>query len=263
MNSYSYGSLFTLVTLLTDFGDYYPGVMKGVILRSNPHVNVVDIAHSVEPQNVAQGAFLLLNAYGFFPPCIHVAVVDPGVGSDRRAIIVECRQYTFIGPDNGILYPACSELGINKIWRIKEDEVAEGGGKISATFHGRDIFSPAVSYVIKDRIEKVAEEIEEMQQLDIFDYRVEGNEISCRVLFIDRFGNAVTNLKREEVEELNPKVFNIGKQNFPLVRSYSDVKKGSPLSIIGSFGTLELSVREGDASRAFNLMSGWLKMEIS
>ncbi len=254
-----------LITLLTDFGDYYSGVMKGVLLKNSPQVNLVDITHSVESQNVFQGAFLLLNSYRFFPPCIHVAVVDPGVGSERRAIVVECDRYTFIGPDNGILYPACRESGIKRIWRIEEDKVAHNQGldKISTTFHGRDIFAPAVSYVINDRIEDIAEEVEDIQPVEIFDYRFEGREIRCRVLFLDRFGNAVTNLKSEVVEELNPKVFNVGKQNFPLVDSYSDVDKGSPLSVIGSFDTLELSIREGNASRDFSLRSGWLKLGVS
>lgn len=255
-----------LVTLLTDFGDYYPGVMKGVVLNDSPQVNVVDIAHSVEPQNVYQGAFLLLNSYRFFPPCIHIAVVDPGVGSKRRAIIVECEQYSFIGPDNGILYPACSESGIKRIWRIDENKVAQSRsteGEMSATFHGRDVFAPAASCVISGRTEEITEEIEDMQRLHIFDYRVGGNEISCRVLFVDRFGNAVTNLKREAVDQLNPKVFNIGKQKFPLVDSYSDVEKHSPLSVIGSFGTLELSIREGNASEQFGLKSGLLKLGVS
>lgn len=253
-----------LITLLTDFGDYYPGVMKGVILSNTPEVNVVDITHSVEPQNVYQGAFLLLKAYGSFPPCIHVAVVDPGVGSKRRAIIVETSRYTFIGPDNGVLYPACSGSGIKRVWRIEEDKIAQsqGGARASSTFHGRDVFAPAASHVIRGLIEQVAEEIgiEDVKPLDIFDYRVEGNEINCRVLFMDRFGNAVTNLKREAVEQLNPKVFNIDKQKFPLANSYSDVEKGSPLSVIGSFDTLELSVREGNASKKFDLKSGWLKL---
>ncbi|MFO7967819.1 MAG: SAM-dependent chlorinase/fluorinase [Archaeoglobaceae archaeon] len=253
-----------LITLLTDFGDYYPGVMKGVILKNSPHVHLVDITHSVEPQNVVQGAFLLLNSYRFFPPCIHVAVVDPGVGSKRMAVIVECDHYTFIGPDNGILYPACSESGMKRVWRIDEDKVTQYQGidKISSTFHGRDIFAPASSYAVKGRIEEIGEEIglEDMQHLDIFDHRVEGKEVSCRVLFIDRFGNAVTNLNTEVVEQLNPKVFNVGEQKFPLVDSYSDVEKGSPMSLIGSFDTLELSVREGDASERFGIKSGWLKL---
>ncbi|MFP4558501.1 MAG: S-adenosyl-l-methionine hydroxide adenosyltransferase family protein [Archaeoglobaceae archaeon] len=252
-----------VVTLLTDFGDYYPGVMEGVILKNTPQVNVVDITHSVEPQNVFQGAFLLLKAYGFFPPCIHVAVIDPGVGTKRKAIIVECDYYTFIGPDNGILFPACRESGIKRIWMISEQKIAEGAeSRISTTFHGRDLFAPAVSYVIKGRIPEIAEEIEELEQLDVFECHIEGEEISCRVLFVDRFGNAVTNLKREVVEQLNPKVFNIGKQNFPLVVSYSDVEIGSPLSVMGSFDTLELSVREGNASKRFDLKSGWLKLGV-
>jgi hypothetical protein len=246
-----------IVTLLTDFGDYYPGVMKGVILKSVPDVKIVDITHSVEPQNVNQGAFLLLNSYHFFPPSVHVAVVDPEVGGRRNAIIVECKEHVFIGPDNGILYPACKDAGIKRIWRIREEKI---GMQISRTFHGRDVFAPAVIYVLKGSIGRIAEKERSMKELDLFDYKIGEKAIECKVLFIDRFGNAITNLKREVVEEITPKGFYLGKQRFPLVEKYSDVSKGSSLSIIGSFDTLELSVREGDASKTFNIKSGLIKL---
>lgn len=250
------------ITLLTDFGDFYPGVMKGVIIKILPNANIIDITHSIEPQNIMQGAFLLLNSYSFFPPAIHVAVVDPGVGSERKALIVECKDHIFIGPDNGILYPACENEGIEKIWRIREDIASRFSGQLSRTFHGRDVFAPAAAFAAMGKIEEIAEPESEMKKIDLFDYRIEGETVTCRIIFIDRFGNAVTNLRREVVEELNAKGFYINGVKFPLVERYSDVEVDMPLSIIGSFETLELSVRNGDASKRFGLKSGLIKLEV-
>jgi len=250
------------ITLLTDFGDFYPGVMKGVILKIFPNANIIDITHSIEPQNIMQGAFLLLNSYSFFPPAIHVAVVDPGVGSERKALIVECSDHIFIGPDNGILYPACENAGIERIWGIREDIASRFSGQLSRTFHGRDVFAPAAAFAAMGKIEEIAEPESEMKKIDLFDYRIEGDTVVCRIIFIDRFGNAVTNLRREVVEELNAKGFYINGVKFPLVERYSDVEVDMPLSIIGSFETLELSVRNGDASKRFGLKSGLIKLEV-
>jgi len=246
---------FKAITLLTDFGDFYPGVMKGIILKLAPEATVIDITHGVEPQNVYQGAFLLLNSYKFFPPSIHVAVVDPGVGSDRSAIAVECRNHVFIGPDNGILYPACTEDGIKKIWKIKEEETFSLASR-STTFHGRDVFAPAAALAFMDRLGEIAEKIEAMQKLEIFDYDVCKDKIRARIIYIDRFGNAITNVPKEVVEELDAKGFYVNGVDFPLVETYSCVKEGEPLALIGSFGTLELGVRNGSASEVYGLTSG-------
>jgi hypothetical protein len=250
-----------IVTLLTDFGDYYPGVMKGVILKYSPEAEIIDITHSVEPQNIHQGAFLLLNSYKHFPPSIHVAVVDPGVGTERDAVIVECDEHIFIAPDNGVIYPACEEAGTKNIWRIREESIVEYSIAISKTFHGRDVFAPATACYLNGIVEKIAERKRKLQKIDIFDYSVNNREAKCRVLFIDRFGNAVTNLRKEVIEDINPKAFYMCGQKFPLVKSYSDVGKGERLSIIGSFGTLELSLREGDVSKSMKISSGWLNLE--
>jgi len=247
-----------LVTLITDFGDYYPGVMKGIILKHIPDLRIIDITHSVEPQNVLQGAFLLYNSYRYFPPSIHVAVVDPGVGGRRDAILVECKNHVFVAPDNGILYPSAAEDRMENIWKIREEKIDM---EISSTFHGRDVFAPAVCHYIKGEIEEIAEKKKNIVEMDIFDCEIEESRIKCRIIFIDRFGNAITNLRKEIINELNPKAFYMAGQKFPLVKSYSDVGKGSPLSIIGSFNSLELSIREGNASEKFNLRSGLTELE--
>ncbi len=250
-----------VITLLTDFGDFYPGVMKGVILRICPNAKIVDISHSVEPQNVYQGAFLLYHSYRFFPNAVHVAVVDPGVGSERKALLIECKNHVFIGPDNGILYPSAVEDGIKRIWVIDEERTSKITGELSATFHGRDVFAPASAYAVLGKIEEVAEPYEgEIQSIDLFDYKIEGETIECRVIFVDRFGNAVTNVKAEDLDDA--KGFYVNGTYVPMVKTYSDVAIGEPLALIGSFGTLELSVRNGSFAEEFNVKSGIFRMRV-
>ncbi len=246
-----------VITLLTDFGDFYPGVMKGVILKVNPKAKIVDVSHNVEPQNVLQGAFLLYNAYRFFPNAIHIAVVDPGVGGGRKALIFECRNHIFVAPDNGIAYPSAVEDGIERVWLIDESKTSEVTGVLSKTFHGRDVFAPAGAYASIGMIKEIAEPYHgDFVKLDIFDYRVVENRLVCRVVFVDRFGNVVTNVRSEDVRGRYV-VFEGVK--IPIVECYEDVEVGEPLALIGSFDTLELSVREGSFAEQFGVRS---KMEL-
>lgn len=249
-----------VVTLLTDFGEFYPGVMKGVILKISPNVRIVDITHEIEPQNIFQGAFLLYHSYRYFENAVHVAVVDPGVGGERRAIAVVTENHVFIGPDNGILYPSVWEDGIERIYRIKE-EISELVGELSTTFHGRDIFAPAAALASVGKFEKYFEEENKIVRLNLFDYTVDEERVKCRVAFVDRFGNIVTNLRREDVKA---KTFYFEGVKFPLVRTYSDVGIGEPLAVVGSFGTLELSVREGSAASLTGIEKGggWIELEV-
>ena len=251
-----------VITLLTDFGDFYPGVMKGVIL-SLCNATIVDISHSIEPQNVMQGAFLLYHSYRFFRNAVHVAVVDPGVGSSRKALVIEAGKHIFVGPDNGILYPSASKEGIKKVWEIDEAKTSVFTKELSTTFHGRDVFAPAAAFAVEGRIDEIATPYHgEIQKIDLFEVNVSDSQIHAEVIFVDRFGNLVTNVRREVVEGLNAKAFYLSETEFPLVASYSDVEPGQPLAIIGSFGTLELSVRNGNASQVFGISSekielGW------
>lgn len=250
-----------VITLLTDFGDFYPGVMKGVILKICPHAKIIDISHSVEPQNVYQGAFLLYHSYRFFPNAVHVAIVDPGVGSERLALVVECKNHIFIGPDNGILYPSAVEDGIKRVWVIDEGKTSRISGELSTTFHGRDVFAPASAFAVLDKIEEIAKPYDgEIERLDLFDYKVEGKTVECRIIFIDRFGNAITNVKAEDLEDA--KGFYVNETYIPMVRTYSDVSVGEPLALIGSFGTLELSVRNGSFADVFGVRSGKFEMRV-
>ncbi|MFN3383766.1 MAG: S-adenosyl-l-methionine hydroxide adenosyltransferase family protein [Archaeoglobaceae archaeon] len=247
-----------LVTLLTDFGDFYPGVMKGVILSLVPEAKIVDITHSVEPQNVFQGAFLLYHSYRFFRSAVHVAIVDPGVGGKRRAIVVETKHHFFVAPDNGIVYPSAKEDGIVRIFEIDE-KISKIVGELSATFHGRDIFAPATALLLRREF-GYFKEIDEIKPLELFNFSIAGNVIFGKVAFVDRFGNIVTNIPASVVR--GAKGFILSGLEFPMVKCYEDVNLGEPLALIGSFGTLELSLREGNASELLKIRKGDIKLEV-
>ncbi len=250
-----------MIALLTDFGEFYPGVMKGVISKVSS-AEIVDITHSVSPQNIVEGAFLLYSSHRYFPEnTVFVSVVDPGVGGERRAIAVKTRNYWFISPDNGLVYPSASENGIEEVYLIK-DSISEISGVLSSTFHGRDIFAPAGALIHEGRIrEKYFQRVEpKIARLELFDSRIEGREIFCKVLYIDRFGNVVTNLRREDLEDVDPERVVLDGTEIPVVERYEDVDVGDVLALFGSFETLELSVREGSFSEKYNVRHGELRL---
>ena len=242
------------ITLVTDFGDFYPGVMKGVILKLAQNVNIVDITHNIESQNVFQGAFILYHAFHFFGKnSIHLAIVDPGVGGFRKAIAIKTRNYIFISPDNGISYPSASKDGIEEVFEI-DRSISDLVGERSKTFHGRDIFAPAAAMAAKSKFEKYFTPITKIKKLDLFKINFYKSKIKCRVAYIDKFGNLITNLRKEYIKGV--KAFYLNDVKFPYVGKYSDVRIGEPLALVGSFNTLELSVREGDAAKLLGIKSG-------
>jgi S-adenosylmethionine hydrolase len=184
------------IALLTDFGtrDYFVGVMKGVILSINPRAQIVDITHDIPPQDVLTGAFVLKAAYKWFPPrTVFVAVVDPGVGTERAPLIVKTRRYYFVGPDNGILSPAAEEDGVEAVYHITI-QLPE----TSRTFHGRDVFAPAAAYLslgIEPRMLGVP--AAGWRRLELPKARLEAGVIHARVVYVDRFGNVYTSARDE------------------------------------------------------------------
>ena len=186
-----------IITLLTDFGtqDYFVGAMKGVILSINPSVRIVDITHDVPAQDIEAAAFSLLACYRDFPAgTIHVAVVDPGVGSNRRALAIECARQIFVGPDNGIFSWICEREGSSRAIHLNNEAFFRH--PVSKTFHGRDIFAPVAAALSTGvAMTELGEKLIEYARLDPLlaavrsDGRVEG-----RVIHIDRFGNCITNL---------------------------------------------------------------------
>ena len=247
------------ITMITDFGDFYPGVMKGVILNIYPNAKIIDITHSVEPQNIIQGAFLLQNYYKFFDEAVHVAVVDPGVGSGREAIMAESNDSIFVAPNNGILSGVLDDC--NEIFKIDTDKISRYAKGTSLTFHGRDIFAPAAALAALGKTEEISEPfLKKPRRIKLFNPEINDKKVRCFVTYIDRFGNVVTDLKRELIEE--SRGFLINDTYFPFVNAYSDVEIGEPLALIGSFNTLEFGLRNGNASKRYGIVCGKLKFEI-
>ncbi len=254
-----------VITLLTDFGlsDPYPALMKGVILNINPEAIIVDISHSIDKFNVKMGAFILAYAVDYFPEnTIHVAVVDPGVGTARKPLIVECSKGYLIGPDNGLLIPAAEKLGLRKVYEIDTDRVSIG--RISQTFHGRDVFAPAAARISKgEEPDLLGKPYDGYVKLTLPEPEMLDKCILGEVLYVDGFGNVVTNVDESIVKALNIKIgdyllikTNHGSFKVEFVNAYGAVKPGSPLAIINSFRRLELAVNLGDGSKFFQLKTG-------
>ncbi|MBV9275449.1 MAG: SAM-dependent chlorinase/fluorinase [Verrucomicrobia bacterium] len=250
-----------IITLLTDFGtgDYYVAAMKGVILSRSPGTHLVDISHGIEPQVVLSGAYVLLGAYNWFPPgTIHVGVVDPGVGSSRRAIILRTQDYFFVGPDNGLFSLAVP----NPVEAFEIRPSAYLPQKISKTFHGRDIFAPVAaalsSGVNPAELGSPVREVKELPALA----EIAGKEIHSRIIHIDRFGNAVTGIRLDLLNsEILPGSFQlrVGDHRIQLQkRFYADppIEAGRSFVIWGSLNFLEISITNGSAAKALGLFCG-------
>lgn len=245
-----------IVTLTTDFGGHYVGIMKGVIKKIAPNAEVIDLGTDVPPFDVKSGAFVLYSSYKYFPQgTVHVAVIDPGVGSKRMAIAVRSKNYYFVGPDNGVLMPAAKEDGVIEIREISNRKLFLG--EISDTFHGRDIFAPVAAFLAKGgEFKEVGGKVECVKEVSFFSAKGEG-KVEGEVIFVDRFGNLVTSLteidfrNRELVVEANGKEF-VAR----CVRTYSEGDAGEFLIVKGSSGHYEISLKEGNAKELTGLGVG-------
>lgn len=198
------GNRQSLITLLTDFGtlDYFVGAMKGVILSTNPSAAIVDITHDVPPQDIHAAAFNLLAAYKDFPSgTIHVTVVDPGVGSKRRPILIECAEQMFVGPDNGLFSWICEREGSFLARHLTNEDFFKH--PMSATFHGRDVFAPVAAALSKGiAAEEFGPVIDDLIKLESLIPRTIGDgTLEAAIIHIDRFGNCITNLTTEHLAD--------------------------------------------------------------
>lgn len=240
-----------LITLLSDFGicDEYVAVMKGAIAKINSIARVVDITHQIPPQNIAAARFCLMNAYPYFPSrTVHVAVVDPGVGGKRRAVAVELAQGFIVAPDNGLLSGVLSQDAVIAAVELTNPEYWLTS-QPSTTFHGRDIFAPVGAHLAKGvSLQKVGREInpESLTRLDLPECTQMDDSIAGCIQYIDHFGNLVTNIHRSYVKVNN---WNIEiKGNIIKAReTYSDVKVGETVALIGSHDWVEIAVNSGNA----------------
>jgi S-adenosylmethionine hydrolase len=242
-----------IITLLTDFGtrDAYVGIMKGVALGICPAARLVDLTHEVPPQAVQLGALLLRSAVAYFPTgTVHLAVVDPGVGARRQPIAVVGEHACLVGPDNGLLAPAAAALGAYRVRRLARDELFRH--PVSHTFHGRDVFAPVAAHLAAGTPpDALGPELAALQALALPEPRIEAGAVHGEVIYVDRFGNLVTNIPAAALASFRlPHLsVRIGETMISsLASSYAAAQPGTPLAVIGSWGTLEVAVRDGSAA---------------
>ncbi|WP_461866535.1 SAM hydrolase/SAM-dependent halogenase family protein [Thermococcus sp.] len=246
-----------VITLTTDFGlrGPYVGEMKGVILSINPEANLIDISHSITRHSILEGSFIMEQATKYYPPnTIHIGVIDPGVGTDRKAIIIEGKQFLVV-PDNGLatlpmkwIEPkAAYEIDIKKMEGII-------GRKISSTFHGRDVFGPAGALLDlgyePSRLGKEMK-LENVIKLDL-EPKWKEDEWILKVIYIDDFGNVILNLE----DYRKPRYVEINGLRIPYLDTYGQVKPGKLLALPGSHDYLEIAVNQGNAAERLGLKVG-------
>lgn len=252
-----------IITLTTDYGndDHLVGTLKGVILKINPDVTIVDITHRVTPFDLLDGALTIGAAYSYFPPkTIHVVVVDPGVGTDRRPILVSGQNQYFIAPDNGVL---------SLVYEQEQNVVVRHANvdhyylqPLSKTFHGRDIFAPVAAWLSKGyQTASMGEEITDYKRFALPRPKDSDGDLKGVVLRVDSFGNLVTNFREQDLQSAaqNGGAINlqVGSQTITrLVETFANGNAGEPIAYFGSTGYLEIAVNKGNASKTLSTGRG-------
>ena len=251
-----------IITLTTDFGtsDHLVGTMKGVILNANPAARIVDISHSLVPFDILDGALTIANAYKYFPPrTIHIVIVDPGVGTERRPILVSGEKQFFIAPDNGVL-SMIYELESCTVRHITAEHYFLN--PVSRTFHGRDIFAPTAAWLSKAfQTEAFGEVVTDFVHFTMPKAKSSGQAVKGIVLRVDAFGNLMTNLTAEDipVDSLSDGVIKLtvnGKEVLRLGQTFASGNPGEPIAVLGSAGFLEIAVNRGSAARTLGAGRG-------
>ena len=253
-----------IVTFLSDFGNKsgYVAQMKGILHSLVSSVNCVDISHEVSPQNVMEGAFILKTTSRYFPRgTIHIAVVDPGVGTDRKGLVIVTKEQIFIGPDNGVLIPAARSFGDFITYEITKQTLLRRDP--SQTFHGRDVFTPIAAQILNGLpFDQIGPRIENVVDLYFTKPSFLDDTIFGSVLYIDGFGNIITNITTDDVKDRfhdgQDMTVQIGTKTLKLsfVRTYGMVEKNSLIALVGSNGYLEISKNQGNASKDIQVKIG-------
>jgi len=248
-----------LITLLSDFGSAspYPAAMKAV-LATLCQATLIDISHDVPRHAIWHAAYLLAAVAPHVPVgTVHLAVVDPGVGTARKALIVASGGQLFVGPDNGLVIPAARRVGSPQVFAVTN---AATPSSVSGTFHGRDLFAPLAAQLVRGiPIASLAAPIAHYTDLDFGIGQRDPSGLSGRVIYIDPFGNLITNIPSEYLQEVAPAVtIHVGATSLParIARTYGDVEKGSAAVLPGSDGALEVAVREGNAAAILGVTVG-------
>ena len=239
-----------IISLTTDFGtqDGYIGIVKAVIIGICPDVRIIDLSHDLPPWNIAAAAWVLGNSFQHFPSgSIHVGVVDPGVGSSRRAVALEAADHIFVGPDNGIFSKLLHTNEVKFAVELTEEQYWRKN--LSSTFHARDVFGPvAAHYATGVSLKQLGKEIdiESLLRLPAREIQVRQNRVEGSVAYVDHFGNLITNIKKDMVRE--SALCQVGKRSIGRIKqTYSSGDLGAPLAFIGSHGYLEIAVSQGRA----------------
>ena len=246
-----------MITFASDFGSPYPAAVRGVLARRTD-ARVVDVAHDLPRQDVGGSAFWLRFTLSEFPPAVHLAVVDPGVGTDRDAIVVRAGDHTLVGPDNGLLLPPARELADDSGDDAPVAYAARVDDPASATFHGRDVFAPLAAAVHEDGVDALRE-TGRLARTTPVDRRLpaatrDDGAWHGEVLVVDGFGNAVTNVPGEALSGVGR--VRVNGTSAPAVRTFAAVDPGERLVTVGSHGYVECDVNEGRGDEAFGLSVG-------
>lgn len=267
------------IALLTDFGttDAYVGVMKAVMKRINPTADFIDITHDIQPQNVRQGAFVLLNSYHYFAPgTVFLVVVDPGVGGTRRPIAAYVGDYTFVAPDNGILSYVLNDFTTPMV--VELTNLMYQMPHVSNTFHGRDIFAPAAAHLAAGvPVHNFGPVVDRLYRQLLPTFRISESQINGQVLYNDRFGNVVTSIgelkwlegdhlslsprfgSRDATTDVIPSkavVHVKGQRVGAIRRTYSETNKNDLMALVDSNGFLEVAINQGNAAKQFQFNPG-------
>ncbi|MDE0686593.1 MAG: SAM-dependent chlorinase/fluorinase [Candidatus Poribacteria bacterium] len=261
-----------IITLTTDFGtsDTYVGIMKGVILSINPKALIVDLTHAIPPQDIYEAAFSIYAARSYFPKgTIHIIVVDPGVGSDRQAIVSHIDNAFFVCPDNGVLsylLHGAENAEAHPIESVAIQNAAYYLPEVSNTFHGRDIFAPVAAHLsLGVPFDDIGPRVKTLVRLPIQVPEFTGNTLTGQIVKIDRFGNAITNISETAIARLESTStaetpiyeIRVGSARLNrLNRAYAESDIGKPLAIIGSCGLLEIAINGGNAKEGLGIKWG-------
>lgn len=254
-----------MITLTTDFGDAaYIGAMRGAILSVAPDAKLVDITHTLPPHDIQAGAFAMFSAVPYYPEgAIHVGVVDPGVGTDRRGIAIEAGGQILVGPDNGLLVPAARRLGIQRIAELAESKYWRE--EISRTFHGRDIFGPVAGHLSQGvDLEDLGPlmDLADLEDLDFGEPTIQEGVWTCEIINVDPFGNATTNMPGstvlDEVDFGATAVIEVFDERLKasLHETYGQAPGRHPFVTIGSAGMAELALREAPFAETYGVSVG-------
>jgi S-adenosyl-L-methionine hydrolase (adenosine-forming) len=258
---------FTWITFLSDYGldDNFVGVCHGVIARTAPQARVIDITHTIEPQDMRQGALVLAQSIAFMPDAVHLAVVDPGVGTRRRSIAIDAGPSVFVGPDNGLLIWAAEAVGgIRRVHELTNPRYLLP--RVSHTFHGRDVFAPVAAHIASGTdLSVLGPELDpaNLDRLSASESYVEDNRIHGEVVLVDHFDNLQLNIKRSQLERLGVSIGDrvdvriAGRRHrMPFAETFADVASGRSVLCEDSFRQLAVSVNQGRAAQLLGAHAG-------